>query len=73
MSAGDDAALAFMEKEKHVWTNTVKLKDLVGREGEFAGMFFVGGHGRMYIPFSCFFFCFWLGVFTRGMDGLLTG
>jgi hypothetical protein len=47
MSAGDDAALAFMEKEKHVWTNTVKLKDLVGREGEFAGMFFVGGHGRM--------------------------
>jgi putative intracellular protease/amidase len=63
MSAGDDAALAFMEKEKHVWTNTVKLKDLVGREGEFAGMFFVGGHGRMYsfLFFSfCFFFSGWV-------------
>lgn len=73
MSAGDDVALAFMEKEKHVWTNTVKLKDLVGREGEFAGMFFVGGHGRMY-SFLFFSFCFWLGVLLGGWvaDGLRT-
>lgn len=69
MSAGDDAALAFMEKEKHVWTNTVKLKDLVGREGEFAGIFFVGGHGRMYFLSLFFLSVSGCGVLLGGWMG----
>lgn len=44
-------ATTFLEQEKPLWTNTLKLKEIVGREAEFDAVYFVGGHGRTFPSF----------------------
>lgn len=38
----------FLKEQESLWTNTVKLSDVVSRVSEFDAIFYVGGHGRMY-------------------------
>lgn len=47
MFKSDEEAVSFLETKKDVWSGTTALKDLVGKEGGFDALFFVGGHGRM--------------------------
>ncbi|KGO44096.1 ThiJ/PfpI [Penicillium expansum] len=48
-STKDDAECqAFLKEHKNVWVETVKLSSLLGRSAEFAGIFYVGGHGPMF-------------------------
>lgn len=50
-STKDDAECqAFLKEHKDVWVETVKLSSLLGRSAEFAGTFYVGGHGRELAP-----------------------
>lgn len=46
----DPACVAFLRENKNVWGETVKLSSLLGRSAEFAGIFYVGGHGRESTP-----------------------
>lgn len=46
----DPACVAFLRENKNVWGETVKLSSLLGRSAEFAGIFYVGGHGRELTP-----------------------
>lgn len=50
MSKDDAEATAFLETKKDVWSSTVPLKEIVGKESGFDALFFVGGHGRGYPP-----------------------
>jgi hypothetical protein len=36
----------FLRENENVWKRTEKLSSLLGRSAEFAGIFYVGGHGR---------------------------
>lgn len=48
----DDAECqAFLKEQKNVWVQTVKLSSLLGKSAEFAGIFYVGGHGRELASF----------------------
>jgi hypothetical protein len=38
--------VAFLKEKSNVWKDTVKLETLLGKASEFAGIFYVGGHGR---------------------------
>ncbi|EGX88112.1 ThiJ/PfpI family protein [Cordyceps militaris CM01] len=42
----DASSQKFLEKK--LWEKTAPLKDFVGRSGEFAAVFYPGGHGPMY-------------------------
>ncbi|KAJ3493228.1 hypothetical protein NLG97_g4860 [Lecanicillium saksenae] len=42
----DKSSTKFLETK--LWENTQPLKDFVGRSGEFAALFYPGGHGPMY-------------------------
>ncbi|KAM5357702.1 hypothetical protein ACJZ2D_016003 [Fusarium nematophilum] len=44
----DDACKAFLRDNEQLWKNTTKLESFLGRSSEFAGIFFVGGHGPMF-------------------------
>ncbi|OPB43266.1 ThiJ/PfpI family protein [Trichoderma guizhouense] len=44
----DDASVKFYETKKHLWENTVALKDLQGKASEFDAIFYPGGHGPMF-------------------------
>jgi putative intracellular protease/amidase len=45
----DDAgAQAFASKKKSVWEHTETLSSFKGRSGEFAALFYPGGHGPMF-------------------------
>lgn len=42
----DPECVAFLKEKSHIWKGTVKLETLLGKASEFAGIFYVGGHGR---------------------------
>ncbi|RAL02821.1 type 1 glutamine amidotransferase domain-containing protein [Aspergillus ibericus CBS 121593] len=44
----DSECVAFLENNSHVWKNTLRLDSLVGQTSQFAGVFYVGGHGPMF-------------------------
>ncbi|KAF7179613.1 hypothetical protein CNMCM7691_008661 [Aspergillus felis] len=44
----DPECVAFLKEKSHIWKNTVKLQSLLGKAPEFAGIFYVGGHGPMF-------------------------
>lgn len=45
--AKDDALCQeFLKSKKHLWTQTEKLETFLGNTSDFAGVFYVGGHGR---------------------------
>ncbi|KAF3391408.1 Glutathione-independent glyoxalase [Penicillium rolfsii] len=44
----DPECVDFLREKSHVWKNTEKLESLLGKPSEFAGIFFVGGHGPMF-------------------------
>ncbi|GFF34468.1 uncharacterized protein C5H10.02c [Aspergillus udagawae] len=44
----DPECVAFLKEKSHIWKNTVKLQSLLGNVSEFAGIFYVGGHGPMF-------------------------
>ncbi|KAI6806426.1 hypothetical protein KC367_g3429 [Hortaea werneckii] len=47
-STDDEESMEFYRTRSDLWKNTVKLEDLRGRMKEFAGIFYVGGHGPMF-------------------------
>lgn len=52
----DDESVKFLNEKKELWTKTEKLADFKGRAGEFAAIFYVGGHGRKFRVFAFFSF-----------------
>ncbi|KAJ4245544.1 hypothetical protein NW762_014053 [Fusarium torreyae] len=47
-SKNDEACQKFFKEQEHIWKNTQKLESFIGKSGEYAGIFFVGGHGPMF-------------------------
>ncbi|OJI89643.1 hypothetical protein ASPTUDRAFT_917680 [Aspergillus tubingensis CBS 134.48] len=45
---GDAECMAFLNEKSSVWKNTAKIDALIGQTSEFAGIFYVGGHGPMF-------------------------
>lgn len=43
----DPVCAEYLQKNQHLWADTVKLADVLPRVDEFAALFYVGGHGRM--------------------------
>jgi len=48
MFKDDAAAQAFVQDKKSVWENTTPISSFRGRAGEFAALFYPGGHGPMF-------------------------
>ncbi|GKZ37726.1 hypothetical protein AbraIFM66950_009408 [Aspergillus brasiliensis] len=48
----DAVSQKFLKEQESLWTNTVKLSDVVSRVSEFDAIFYVGGHGPMYDLYS---------------------
>ncbi|KAI1122768.1 ThiJ/PfpI family protein [Nemania abortiva] len=48
MSADDASSQAFLAKHKPVWEQTQRASAFRGRAGEFAALFYPGGHGPMF-------------------------
>jgi len=46
----DHECVAFLKDNSHVWKNTQRLDSLIGKASQFAGVFYVGGHGRRHPP-----------------------
>jgi putative intracellular protease/amidase len=46
--ANDEVAQNFLKKDQHVWKNTEKLDNFIGRANEFDAIFYVGGHGPLF-------------------------
>ncbi|UNI19579.1 hypothetical protein JDV02_005758 [Purpureocillium takamizusanense] len=46
--ASDPESKAFLENHAHVFEQTRPLSEFLGRSGEFAALFYPGGHGPMY-------------------------
>ncbi|KAJ5274026.1 ThiJ/PfpI [Penicillium angulare] len=44
----DSDCQAFLEENENLWKETEKLSSFLGRSAEFAGIFYVGGHGPMF-------------------------
>lgn len=44
----DPECVAFLRKKSSVWKHTLKLESLLGKASGFAGIFYVGGHGRKH-------------------------
>lgn len=44
----DAESQEFLKTQSHLWKNTAKLSDFRGKAGEFAAIFYVGGHGPMF-------------------------
>ncbi|KAF7172135.1 hypothetical protein CNMCM5623_004389 [Aspergillus felis] len=48
MFENDPVASKFLKEQKSLWTNTVKLSDVLPKVSEFDAIFYVGGHGPMF-------------------------
>jgi putative intracellular protease/amidase len=48
MFENDPVASKFLNEQKSLWTNTVKLSDVLPKVSESDAIFYVGGHGRMF-------------------------
>ncbi|KAF2966455.1 hypothetical protein GQX73_g7089 [Xylaria multiplex] len=48
MFKADPSAAAFAAEKKAVWEQTAQLASFKGRAGEFAALFYPGGHGPMF-------------------------
>ncbi|KAI8721431.1 DJ-1 protein-PfpI domain-containing protein [Fusarium sp. LHS14.1] len=44
----DETCQVFLKEKEHVWKDTQKLESFLGKSDEYAGIFFVGGHGPMF-------------------------
>ncbi|KAK4496473.1 hypothetical protein PRZ48_012453 [Zasmidium cellare] len=44
----DPASIRLLNDLSHLYKNTSKLEEWLGKEDEFAGIFYVGGHGPMF-------------------------
>ncbi len=42
----DPKSMKFLGEKEELWKNTEKLESFKGQTGQFAAIFFVGGHGR---------------------------
>jgi len=51
-SKDDKTSVNFLNKHKTLWENTKKLDSFLGHASEYEAIFFVGGHGRMYLKKS---------------------
>ena len=59
------ATARFLAEQKPLWTNTHTLAEMVPRAGEFDALFYVGGHGRTYLPSLLpFFFLSFRALYT---------
>ncbi|KAM3516725.1 hypothetical protein NHJ13051_009639 [Beauveria bassiana] len=47
-SKDDKECQAFLKEKTDVWKKTEKLEKFLGKSAEFAGIFYVGGHGPMF-------------------------
>lgn len=47
-SKSDAVSVSFFEEQKALWENSATVRSLLGRAGEFDGIFFPGGHGPMF-------------------------
>jgi hypothetical protein len=47
----DQVSGQFWETQSSLWKNTEKLSSFVGKSKDFAGIFYVGGHGRKHLLF----------------------
>ncbi|KAH8686186.1 class I glutamine amidotransferase-like protein [Ilyonectria robusta] len=47
-SKGDEACQEFLRDKEHLWKHTMKLESFLGRSSDYAGIFFIGGHGPMF-------------------------
>lgn len=45
----DEESVKFFDTQTDLWKKTDKLADFKGKAGEFAAIFYVGGHGPMYL------------------------
>jgi putative intracellular protease/amidase len=45
----DEVCGQFWDNKSALWKNTTKLSNFLGRAKEFAGIFYVGGHGREFV------------------------
>ena len=46
MFKSDPQSQTFLKDYEHLWKNTEKLSDYLGKAQDFAAIFYVGGHGR---------------------------
>ncbi|CAJ2509321.1 Uu.00g143470.m01.CDS01 [Anthostomella pinea] len=44
----DASSTAFLESKKAVWENTQKISSFHGKSGDYAALFYPGGHGPMF-------------------------
>ncbi|KAG5971441.1 hypothetical protein E4U55_001226 [Claviceps digitariae] len=44
----DGSSTNFLQHKKHLWEQTLPLKDFLGRADEFDAVFYPGGHGPMF-------------------------
>lgn len=54
-SKDDEACREFLREKEHLWKHTMKLESFLGRSSDYAGIFFIGGHGRKS---ACAFFSY---------------
>lgn len=47
-SESDSISQDFLKNQSALWKQTHKLADFVGKAGDFAAIFYVGGHGPMF-------------------------
>ncbi|VUC32629.1 unnamed protein product [Clonostachys rosea] len=47
-SQSDEAAITFYKTKSSVWEKTTPLKEFLGKSGEYAALFYPGGHGPMF-------------------------
>jgi putative intracellular protease/amidase len=43
-----ESSIKFLAEKKSVWTNTIPIKDVLGKAAEFDAIYFAGGHGPMF-------------------------
>ena len=48
MFKSDELCQKFLKENESLWKNTEKLSEFVGKAKDFAAIFYVGGHGRMF-------------------------
>jgi hypothetical protein len=51
----DPECQTFLKENDKVWKQTEKLSSFLGRSAEFAGIFYVGGHGRELHPLVLYY------------------
>ncbi|OHW97339.1 DJ-1/Pfpl family intracellular protease family protein [Colletotrichum incanum] len=47
-SQDDQESVKFFNEKQFLWKNTAELSKFLGQSSEFAGVFYVGGHGPMF-------------------------